>query len=547
MTADRTRHRAGSPVQPRTRRAVPWRPLSVRSRILTAVLVTTALGMLFAGGVSYLIAREQTLDNIRNSLLQENEEINTVAALAGRGETGRTITGPGDVLWLAIKSSVPDPDEAIIGLVNSQVEWVPGSEEPSQKSLEDDSELIAAAAAVRPGQPVQLQRLSTAGHPDIAFMSIPVQVKGSPDLGHYVAAVDVRLAFQPIIRTHSTYAAICLVALIAIGIVGYQVAGKLLSPLRSLRRTAQRITETDLSERIPVDQLAGDEVGDLGRTMNSMLDRLSASFDNQRRLLDDAGHELKTPITIVRGHLELVDPEDPADVIETRDLAIEELDRMRRLVDEILMLAKARRPDFVQPEPVVVADLLAGVLDKVIALGDRRWLIEATSNEVVTIDPQRITQALIQLVANALKFTHPGAVIALGGRIYGPEVRLWVRDEGSGITAEDQGRIFERFGRGSDPIGTQPPGADDGAGLGLAIVDAIAVAHHGRVALATEVGVGSTFTLCLPRSGRAFDTDSELDPGLSDHRAEPPERTSPVHGTETSNPTTRETVTWPPS
>ena len=132
-------------------------------------------------------------------------------------------------------------------------------------------------------------------------------------------------------------------------------------------------------------------------------------------------------------------------------------------------------------EPVVVADLLAGVLDKVVALGDRRWLIETTSNEVVQLDPQRITQALIQLVANALKFTQPDAVIALGGRIYGPEVRLWVRDEGTGIHAEDRSRIFERFGRGSDPIGTQPPGTDDGAGLGLAIVDAIAQAHHGQL------------------------------------------------------------------
>jgi two-component system OmpR family sensor kinase len=541
MPADRTRDRARRPGRLTSARPVPWRPLSVRARILTAVLVTTALGMLGAGGVSYLIAREQTLDNIRNSLLQENEEINTVATLAGRGETGRTITGPGDVLWLAIKGSVPDPDEAIIGLVNSRVEWVPSSEEPSQKSLENDPELIAAAAAVRPGAPVQLQRLSTAGHPDIAFMSIPVQVKGSPDLGHYVAAVDVRLAFQPIIRTHLTYAAVALVALVAIGIVGYQVAGKLLSPLRSLRRTAQRITETDLSERIPDDQLASkDEVGDLGRTMNAMLDRLSASFDNQRRLLDDAGHELKTPITIVRGHLELIDPHDPTDVIETRDLAIDELDRMRRLVDEILVLAKARRPDFVQPEPVVVADLLAGVLDKVVALDDRRWLIEATSNQVVTLDPQRITQALIQLVANALRFTQPGSVIALGGRIYGPEVRLWVRDEGTGIAAEDQGRIFERFGRGSDPTGTQPPGLDDGAGLGLAIVDAIALAHHGRVALSSTVGVGSTFTLCLPRSGRSFDHD-EPDAG-----AEPvPE---PVRSSAADDDApTRETVTWPPS
>jgi two-component system OmpR family sensor kinase len=551
MPADRTRDRAGRLARSRAPWRLPGRPLSVRTRILTAVLVTTALGMLGAGGVSYLIAREQTLDNIRSSLLQENEEINTVAALAGRGETGRTITDPGDVLWLAIKSSVPDPDEAIIGLVNGRVEWVPSSEEPSQKSLEEDAELIAAAAAVQPGQPVQMQRISTGAHPDVAFLSIPVQVKGSTDLGHYVAAVDVRLAFQPIIRTHLTYAAICVVALIAIGIVGYQVAGRLLSPLRALRHTAQRITETDLSDRIPDDQLASkDEVADLGRTMNSMLDRLSASFDNQRQLLDDAGHELKTPITIVRGHLELIDPDDPADVLETRDLAIDELDRMRRLVDEILMLAKARRPDFVQPEPVVVADLLAGVLDKVIALGDRRWLIEATTNDVVSVDPQRITQALIQLVANALKFTGNGAVIALGGRIYGPEVRLWVRDEGTGIEAADQSRIFERFGRGSNGVGAPSPGTDDGAGLGLAIVDAIAVAHHGRVALTSAVGEGSTFTLCLPRAGHPVDgleadtgRPSQPAGGRTGAESAPAAADRPARKTRES----RESVTWPPS
>lgn len=546
MPADHSRDRAGASARSTPWRRLSGRPISVRARILIAVLVTTALGMLGAGGVSYLIAREQTLDNIRSSLLQENEEINTVAALASRGETGRTINGPGDLLWLVIKSSVPDPDEAIIGLVNGRVEWVPSSDEPSQTSLENDAELIAAAAAVQPGQSVQLQRISTTDHPDVAFLSIPVQVKGSPDLGHYVAAVDVRLAFQPIVRTHLTYAAICVVALVAIGIVGYQVAGRLLSPLRALRRTAQRITETDLSDRIPEDQLASnDEVADLGRTMNAMLDRLSASFDNQRQLLDDAGHELKTPITIVRGHLELVDPNDPTDVVETRDLAIDELDRMRRLVDEIVMLAKARRPDFVQPEPVVVADLLAGVLDKVIALGERRWLIEATTNDVVALDPQRITQALIQLVANAVKFTEQCAVIALGGRIYGPEVRLWVRDEGAGIPAEDQDRIFERFGRGSDPVGTQAPGSDDGAGLGLAIVDAIAVAHHGRVALSSEIGAGSTFTLCLPRTGRRIGPASDREP---DPAAAPPAPAETVVDPTVDPPhPTKETVTWPPS
>jgi signal transduction histidine kinase len=170
---------------------------------------------------------------------------------------------------------------------------------------------------------------------------------------------------------------------------------------------------------------------------------------------------------------------------------------------------------------------------------------------VVALDPQRIAQALIQLVANALKFTHPGSVIALGGRIYGPEVRLWVRDEGTGIASEDRGRIFERFGRGSDPTGTQPPSSDDGAGLGLAIVDAIALAHDGRVALTTEVGVGSTFTLCLPRSGRTFDTDTidaDADAADAEPEARPQRPTDhPTPRDPTSEPTTRETVTWPPS
>ena len=188
----------------------------------------------------------------------------------------------------------------------------------------------------------------------------------------------------------------------------------------------------------------------------------------------------------------------------------------------------------------MVADLLAAVLDKVVALGDRRWLIEATSNEVVTLDPQRITQALIQLVANAVKFTQPGAVIALGGRIYGPEVRLWVRDEGTGIAAEDRGRHLRavRPRAPTRPV-RRPPSTDDGAGLGLAIVDAIALAHHGRVALSSEIGVGSTFTLCLPRSGRSFDSDEPA-------AGRAPARDRAAAGRDDDAPT-RETVTWPPS
>ena len=485
--------------QPDRRGRLP-RSLSVRGRILTAVLITTALGMLFAGGVSYLIARDSTYEDIKSALVQENEEIRAVAKTANEGQSGRPINGPSDVLYLAIRNSVPDPNEAIFAMVNGKVVWVPNSDNAIdfafQKSVQEDPGLIAAASATRPDEQVQVRQLSTKLHPRLAYIAVPVQVDGSNDLGLYVAAVDVDASFASVNRTHLTYAGICLLALVVVGLVGYSVAGRLLSPLRALSATAQRITDTDLSDRIPDDQLSSqDEVADLGRTMNAMLDRLSGSFDNQRRLLDDAGHELRTPITIVRGHLELVDPNDPQDVRETRDIALDELDRMQRLVDDIMVLAKARRPDFVHTAPTAVGELLSEVLDKVTPLADRAWTIDRTTGTVALLDRQRVTQALVQLVSNALRFTTDGSVIALGAERAGSDVRIWVRDAGSGIASEDRERIFERFGRGGREIDTW---GDDGAGLGLAIVTAIADAHHGRVTLESEVGRGSTFTLRLP-------------------------------------------------
>lgn len=501
------------PGDPAPSRRSTSRTVSVRMRILSAVLVTTALGMVGAGTVSYLLARHTTFEGIQKALSQENEEINTVSALSVDGGAGRVIEGPSDVLFVAIKRSVPDPGEGIMGLVGGEVVWVPASSDAFQLSLAADPDLVAAASTAQPGQPVAVREISTAGHPRMAYISVPIQVEGSSELGHYVAAVDVRAALEPVNRTHLTYAVVCLLALGVVALVGYQVAGRLLSPLRALRRTAQRISDTDLSDRIPAEQLSShDEVADLGHTMNAMLDRLSASFDTQRRMLDDAGHELRTPITIVRGHLELVDAADPEDVRRTRDLAIDELDRMQRLVDELMVLAKARRPDFIRLAPTGVADLLFSVFDKVTTLGDRRWTLDASPEETAWLDPQRVTQALVQLAANAVKFTGPGSGIALGGRVRGRELLLWVRDEGVGIDPAEQAAVFERFGRGSQ----RPSGPDTGAGLGLAIVTAIAEAHHGTVELQSAPGRGSTFTLVLPRqpaaAAAASSTSHTLEP-----------------------------------
>jgi two-component system, OmpR family, sensor kinase len=317
---------------------------------------------------------------------------------------------------------------------------------------------------------------------------VPVTVVGDPASAVLVFVQDRSAEHAELTATYRTYGLVALASLILIGAVGWLVAGRLLSPLRLLGSTARRITDSDLSGRIPV--TGHDDVSELTRTVNAMLDRLETAFDSQRELLDDAGHELRTPLTILRGHLELLDPTDAAEVAATRALALDEVDRMHRLVDDLVTLAKAERPDFARPAPVDVGRLIDDVLDK--ALGTRRWVIDERTEATARLDSQRITQGLLQLAANAVKFSAPDSTIALGSRVADGRVRLWVRDDGQGVSPEDAERIFERFARGHAGRGVE------GSGLGLPIVVAIAEAHGGRILLDSRPGQGSTFTLDLP-------------------------------------------------
>jgi two-component system OmpR family sensor kinase len=520
------------------------RPWSVRARILVAVLLVTALGMVGAGLTSYLVARAQTRADVYASLRQETEEFRTSTQVALDPDTGVPVNGLEDLLSYAIKTTYPSDDEAVLGIVDGEVRKVPGADlSAHQLAVQEDAEFIAQASAVRPDQSPGVYRADTSAHKDLAYVSVPVRITGEKDLGHYVTAVDMTQAYSSINHAYLVYAYVAALTLVLVAVIGYGVSGRLLAPLRSLRTTAQRISETDLTDRIPQDQLSrGDEVADLGRTVNAMLDRLSTSFDSQRQALDDVGHELRTPITIIQGHQELLDVTDPQDVSATREITLEELDRMQRLVDDLLLLAKSRRPDFVRQQETDVDDLLLSVLDKVTPLGDRRWQLEETSGVRARLDPERVTQALVQLVANALRFTDDGGVIALGARV-GPDhaVRIWVRDEGTGIEPDQQEQIFTRHALG-DPDGQAHP---HGAGLGLAIVTAIATAHGGEVELESVPGQGSRFTVVLPSAAPVAVPDDvpgplagELPGPMADNGTDPTDTAEPTGttGTGTGNP-----------
>ena len=464
--------------------------LTVRARLLTAVVVLSALPVMIAGGTAFALQAAETDERIDNSLARAvaamrklESELDPTTDLAYSSVT--------DVLEEGVRARVPGKNEGVIALLDGLPVWWPAAVTRSVR-LEEDPELVEVLARLPSNSPSLPQTVRTS-ITQYRLIVVPVTLAGDRGTGMFVVAFDRSAEMSSLRSTYYTYSAVGLGALIVIAVVAWFVVGRLLRPVRLLRDTARRITESDLSERITV--TGKDDLSNLARTVNAMLDRLERAFGSQRELLDDVGHELRTPLTIVRGHLELLDPDDPDDVRATQALALDELDRMQRLVDDLMTLATADRPDFVRLAPTDVGRLTDDVHDKARGLGDRRWVVAERADVTVLLDAQRITQAWLQLLANAYRYSAPGSAVRLGSEVSGDRLLLWVRDEGPGVPAEEADRIFERFHRGrADRI-------PHGAGLGLPIVAAIAHAHHGDVFVEhppANVGPGVVFVLDLP-------------------------------------------------
>jgi two-component system OmpR family sensor kinase len=323
----------------------------------------------------------------------------------------------------------------------------------------------------------------------LRYIAIPVSMEGDAQTGIYVRAIDLGAELSPVTAAIATYSIAAIAVLAAIGIVGWFVAGRLLSPIRDLRNAADAITLDDMSPRLAPQ--GNDDISDLTRTVNSMLDRLEGSVDVQRQLLDDVRHELKTPITIVRGHLEMMNPSDAADVASTREIGMAELDRMTRLVDDIDLLATVEGDGFTMTE-VDLAALTARIGELVAVIPGHTWSVVEVAEGLIHGDSDRLLQAWLQLADNAAKYTPSGSAIQLGSRLDASGAQLWVSDHGVGIPPASRHRIFRRFDRaqGKRSVG--------GSGLGLAIVDAIAKGHGGLCAVTDTPGGGATFTIHLP-------------------------------------------------
>lgn len=330
------------------------------------------------------------------------------------------------------------------------------------------------------------------------------------------SAGDARVLVAPLVlegRRHGTFAAVhlteedredllrALAVLLSIAVIALLVAsllawfsvGRLLRPLNEIVSAADAISrEGDLSRSIP-ETGRHDEIGVLGATFNRMLTRLEAAFRRERRFISEASHELRTPITICRGHLEVLGPNPKTEEVrEAIDVVIDELARLGRIVEDMTTLARVDDPTFLRPRELALDEFVEGVGIKAEALLDGRLRVQTpTEGTIVRADPDRLTQALLNLLNNAAVHGRADGPVEL--RVV-PEPKSWrfeVADHAGGLPADQEENVFRPFHRGKS--------VPAGRGLGLAIVRGIAEAHRGSAGVENRPGQGATFWVRVPR------------------------------------------------
>ncbi|MEX1207099.1 MAG: HAMP domain-containing sensor histidine kinase [Acidimicrobiia bacterium] len=457
------------------------RPASARRRILGWYIGIMAL--VIAGGlfVQYTVLINEAERDVEEALLQEAQELRGVASAVDPATGQPAAHDVAEVFDAFLARNVPSPGKMMFTLVDGS----PYLSTVAPVQLLDDVALVEQWAALTTSTRGEVP--TEAGR--VRYLAVPIRANDTV-VGTFIVAILMSSRLDGVEQAMRVGAAVFASAFVLASATAWLVAGRVLRPLRQVTDTARSISETNWHERIEV--VGDEEISELARTFNSMLDRLEQAFEVQRRFIDDAGHELRTPITIIRGHLELWGS-DPAEAAEARAVIDDELARMARLVDELLLLAKAEHPAFLEPRAVDIAAFTEEVAAKARALDDRPLRVAEVARVVLVADPQRLTQAMMNLAANAMEHTPKDAAVEIGSTLEDGRVRLWVRDHGPGIAPEDQEQIFQRFSRGKPG-----PRSSRGAGLGLAIVAAIAEAHDGTVNLISAPGLGSTFSIDLP-------------------------------------------------
>lgn len=333
----------------------------------------------------------------------------------------------------------------------------------------------------------------------------PIRVLTHPILeqGQVVSFIQVWVSLENMYKTRRRFvlimAAVFPLGLLLAGGGGWLLARRALRPVDYMTRAAQRISGEHLGERL-LETGTGDELDRLARTLNEMLGRLDDTFRQIRQFSADASHELQTPLTILKGEIEVAlrSPRTPEEYQQVLNSCLEEIERISRLVEGLLLLARADsgvlRMDL---KPVDLHNLLNEVATQMQKLADAQGIsLSLDTLEPVTMcgDREHLRRLLLNLIDNAIKYTATGGRVTLSLRRDANYALIGVTDTGIGLSEAEQVRIFTRFFR----AGNARSQSGGGAGLGLCIAQSIAEAHGGKIQVHSSPGQGSTFTVVLP-------------------------------------------------
>jgi len=292
--------------------------------------------------------------------------------------------------------------------------------------------------------------------------------------------------------------------LLAASAGGWFLASNALNPIDRITKAADRISARDLHQRLNFD-LPNDEVGRLAATFDKMLARLEDAFERQRRFIADASHEMRTPLTILKGDVEVAlnRPRTPAEYQETLQMVNDSADRLTAVVEELFLLARADNNQLpLQPERLNLAALLARETGKLMPRAIKRNIalsLDAADELFIEGEPAKLSRLFINLIDNAIKYSEPGDRVRVTLNIDGAFARTVIADSGPGIPPEHLPHLFQRFYRVDKARARQNTDANgSGAGLGLSIVQWLVQTHGGRIAVNSRLGKGTAFTVWLP-------------------------------------------------
>ena len=359
-----------------------------------------------------------------------------------------------------------------------------------------NSLLRAPAVAHLLRQPPASTTTSTVTTPSggVLLLASPMREQGRA-VGSVVVAYDLNSLEQDQERVLVLVSVEAVIALLVAVAGTYLLLRRLLGTIGTITSTARTISEGDLDLRLG-DQGSDDEVGELAATFDDMLDRIDEVMEVQRRLLSDVSHQLKTPLTVMRGHIEVLrmtGVDDAAEVDRTLGTVLSEIEHLRVLTEDLLFLGRSLEPGFLELVPIDLRLFLADVVSATSVLAARQVSLGAVPDVVIEIDETKMRGALLNLVDTAVKATVDGDRIEVSASLRHPggELVLTVGDSGPGVPANGRARVLERFGRPRSEI-------REGSGLGLAIVGTVAESHGGHVELGDAPLGGLAASIVLP-------------------------------------------------